>query len=77
MKKNRKKSLWKEVSRSEEEIKAKRQRKREKERDVGWCQELIVTIQCNAVSSMGFEEEIYQWVLTIRFNYLIAINSSI
>ena len=36
-----------------------------------------MTIQCNAVSSMGFEEEIYQWVLTIRFNYQIAINSSI
>ena len=48
-KKERKKErrkLWREISKSEEERKQRQKKEREKG-DVGWCQELSVTIQCN------------------------------
>ena len=41
--KKEKRKLWREISRSEEE----RKQRQKKERDVGWCQELSVTLQCN------------------------------
>ena len=45
--KKERRKLWREISRSEEERKQRQKKEREKEGDVGWCQELNVTIQCN------------------------------